>query len=373
MIDTYSNGKRPETQVNWAHAIQQADHHNTVCNPGGDENQVALLALPLVRACVRLRVSYLAMDTSNSTRIVACAKGFTGNFAIVLLFMALPFHFLTIKVLAFNLRFASSRHIILLCLSVSDCLQVLINCICIVSLKIANLTTESSTCKVIRSTIAFNAALTLIVSSLSLMALSIERYIACFYSYRIHELLTNKRIVGSSIVFWILGFSVGPVAAIPKESGAEEAILIGSAYLGHIVVGTVLPVSALLVIIQLKLFFLSRKKMTRVVPSMQSEVERKSIFKRQFRVALIASMVILSYIACLLPGACFVILNEFLKMAVPKFSLQMLSIALGMANALLNPFIYGFGMLDTRQAIKRELKRMKNYVLEKIGFYQDIW
>ena len=45
--------------------------------------------------------------------------------------------------------------------------------------------------------------------------------------------------------------------------------------------------------------------------------------------------------------------------------------ALILVNTLLNPFIYGFGMVDIREAIIKELKKMKNAILLKLGLRDE--
>ena len=51
---------------------------------------------------------------------------------------------------------------------------------------------------------------------------------------------------------------------------------------------------------------------------------------------------------------------------------RLFMVALGMLNTLLNPFIYGFGMMDTREAMLKELKKAKMYLLIKLGLRDEL-
>ena len=310
------------------------------------------------------------MNRTNATSQVSCIPLSTGSLSIVLVFLALPFHFLVGKILAFNLRFENPRHIILFCLSVSDSLQLTITAIGAVISKTGDFQTETLNCTRLRYLWICNMTLTLIVSSLTLVALSIERYIACFHSYRIHELLTNKRIIPTLVAFWICGAIGGGIACIPS-SQSSGVVSSHSAYMSLIFIITTFPVSLVLIVVQSLLFRLSRKKLNRVQPgaSSSNDNEAEILRKRQIKVAIVASAVVLSYLICMLPAAGFIIVNMSTKVAFGK---KVTAIALVMANTLLNPFIYGFGMLDTREEIVKDMKKIKNAVLLKLGLRDEL-
>ena len=314
------------------------------------------------------------MNTTNSTSQISCTPNLTGNFAIVLLFLALPFHFLVGKILAFNLRFENPRHIILFCLSVSDSLQISITAFTIIVSKIGDFKNGTLACDGLRYTIYFNSTLTYIVSSLSLVALSIERYIACFHSYRIHELLTNKRIIPTLVAFWICGVIFGGIACIPGSQGNGQPILTTSEYFDDIFVYVTFSVSLVLIVVQSLLYYLSRKKLNRVQPgsSFSNDNEAEIQRKRQIKVAIVASAVVASYSICMLPGASLIVAHRFAKILVPSFWNRILTISLGMLNTLMNPFIYGLGMVDTREAIIKDLRKIKNFILIKLGLRDEL-
>ena len=308
------------------------------------------------------------MDGRNNTNTFSCFPATTGHVSIALLFLALPFHFLVGKILAFNLRFENPRHVVLFCLSASDSLQLTVMAFAMITSTIGDIQTGTQSCAGLRYAIIFTATLTFVVSSLTLVALSIERYIACFHSYRINELLTNKIIIAILVAFWICGAIGGGIACISGLQANEKAILPNSGNFKVIFISLTFLVSLVLIVVQSLLFHLSRKKLNCVQPGPSSlndnnaEIQRK----RQIKVAIVASVVVLSYLICMLPSACVTIANYKIAESTSKFGKQMVVISLSLINTLLNPFIYGFGMLDTRKATVKEVKKIKNYLLVKL-------
>ena len=299
-----------------------------------------------------------------------CTQDAVGTYTITLTTLILPFHFLVGKVLAFNLRFENPRHIILFCLSASDSVQMTVVALCAVIRKIGDFELETLSCDVLRYTIIFFATLTVIVSSLTLVALSFERYVACYHSYRIPELLTNEKIIPTLIAICICGAIGGGIACIPKKQERNNVIVSQSAYMDIIFIIIGLATSFILIVIQSFLFYLSRKKLTHVQPgpSSSNQDEEEIVRKRQIKIAIVASLVVLSYMICMLPFACVSITARFTNVSLTSKSV---AISLVATNTFLNPFIYGFGMVDIREAIIKELKKMKNFILLKLGVIDE--
>ena len=314
------------------------------------------------------------MNRSNDIAEASCGSQLSGIVAIVLLLLALPFHLLLIKILACNFRFENPRHIILFCLSVSDALQVSFLALVFAPLNIADVKQGTKTCTGLSYAVLFFVSLTFIVSSLTLVALSIERYIACFHSYRAHEWLTNKRVLPALAIIWICGVIGGGVSCIPNPRSEGEVILSKSSNFGIIFITVTLAVSFILLVIQSLLFRLARKKLTIVQPecSSPSHESGRALRKRQIKTAMVASVVALSYLICMLPGACITIAKYYAKSTKTTGRTEMLLVGLGMLNTLLNPFIYGFGMLDTRQEIFKDFKKAKNFLMLKLGVRDEL-
>ena len=310
----------------------------------------------------------------NSKSYCPCQLNFTVDIGIVLLFLVLPFHIFIIKILAFNLRFANPRHIILFCLSISDSLQVTVTAIIMTIIKATKYLSGPHICPNLVSTIIFNTSLTYIVSSLTLVALSIERYIACFHSFRVQEWLTNKRIIVTLIIFWVLGVIGGGFACIPDSKEIKRIVLANSWFFGLLFIIVTLPVSFILIIIQTTLFCLSRKLNSIRPPSVApiNPDETQDRRRRQIKGAVVSSVIVLSYLVCMLPGACLLIINRYGNGPIKSHLPGLFAVALGMFNTLLNPFIYGFGMMDMREAMVKELKKIRKLLLTKLGLRNEL-
>ena len=313
---------------------------------------------------------------SNITEELSCNNNFFSYVAaLVLLLLALPFHLLIMKILALNFRFENPRHVILFCLSASDSLQVAFVCLAMIIFQTETMELGSQPCTTLRRTIIYFASLTFIVSSFSLVALSVERYIACFHGFYIHEWLANRRTVPALVAFWICGIIVSGIVCFSGSRDKDPVIFASSDYFQAMFVSITFPVSIVLITVQSLLFYLSRKKLMAVQPSVAvSSSNRDESFakKKQFKLAMVAGMVVLSYLMCTLPGACVILANQYIEPERRKIFRGLLSASLGMLNTLLNPFIYGLGMLDTRKAISRELRKIKNYILIKLGLRDEL-
>ena len=315
------------------------------------------------------------MNRSNVITEASCGSQLSGSVAIALLLLALPFHLLLIKILACKFRFENPRHIILFCLSVSDALQVSFLALVFAPFNIAGVKSGTKACIGLSHAVIFFVSLTFIVSSLTLVALSIERYIACFHSYRAYEWLTNRRILPVLALIWMCGIVGGGISSIPNSGIEGEVILTKSSNFGIIFITFTLPVSFILLVIQSLLFRLARKKLTIIQPecSSPSQQNARVMRKRQIKTAMIASVIAVSYLVCMLPGACVTIAKYYVTPPTKTSGLtEKLMVGLGMLNTLLNPFIYGFGMLDTRQEIFKDVKKAKNFLMLKLGMRDEL-
>ena len=315
------------------------------------------------------------MAANITSSVDRCGITSIGNVAITLLFAVSPIHILVLKVLAVNLRFDMPRHIILFCLSASDSFQILVTALCMTIFKVANLSIGSAGCSGARFVMQANAAATLVVSSFTLLALSIERYIVCFYCYRFHEILTKKRIVIAQILILIFGIIAAVVVAAKFEKGAPGILFSATkGYFKGLMLIVTFPVSLALIFIQGRLLLLSRQKLSRVVPG-ASNVGNNNVEVgrlRQLKITFVASAVVLTYLISMMPGSCIILAHWFHAKSKPALGLQSAALSLGMVNTLANPLIYGLGMADIRQAVKRELKRIFRYITSKVGVSQDL-
>ena len=263
---------------------------------------------------------------------------------------ALPFHVLLIKILSKDLRLSLSRHRILLSLSLADSTLVFGLFISTVINESTTLIVGSSGCILHRAIVIFIACSTLVVSSASIVALAVERYIACIHSFHLHQVLSESRVRHATICIWMLAAVIGLLAAFTNNYNNELLIPNYSA-IQYIYLVFTIPASFAVTFIQIRLFIFSRTKISRVVPVgvVGPELTSSSYKKKQIKIALIAGIVAIAFVVCVA-------------------SLLYRGIFLGMflSNSVVDPFIYGLGIADTRHKIIRNLKKLKQCFLEML-------
>ena len=306
----------------------------------------------------------MAAHTSTDTQ--ACISGTSGTFLMVLIVFALPFHAFIIKILAIDFQFDLVRHKILLSLSISDMTMLVGMFITALINKAATVAIESSGCVVYRAFTIFIATSTLAVSSVSIIALSVERYIACVHSFSLHRILTESRSRYWSIFTWILGALTGVLAAstnhydgaliIPNYSATQCIYLI-----------FVIPVSVVATVIQVCLFIFSWKKINPIsqAGAFGKQLELADLRKKQIKVAVMAGIVAFVFVACMIPLA-VVFIYELARGSLVSDSTRGICISLSFTNGLVDPFIYGLGIADTREKIFRDLKRLKQFLQDML-------
>ena len=286
-----------------------------------------------------------------------CIPNTTGNMVIIVTCLALPFHILMIKILAKDIRPVIPRQRIMLCLSASDGLQLFGACITTLLLKIFDLTTQSPACGDIRKIAVFSSTLTAVVSSLTLVMLSIERMTVCMYYEKYHTLFSERRTKIVLYCFWAVGTIISTVATI--LAGLEQAeIALGQTFFGRSITVLIVFLSAIiLTFVQGRLFVFSRRRMTRVIPAAapSSRADLPDFKKRQMRIAFVAGIVSAAYIVCMVPLA-IVLFLELLNHGNHISSAKAAALSLALVNTLADPFIYGFGLTQTRQILKRYMK-----------------
>ena len=83
--------------------------------------------------------------------------------------------------------------------------------------KIFDLTINTTACQILKYSGIFTAIFTVVVSSLSVAALSVERYLTCIHSFRSHEILGESRVRYSSMLVWIIGTVLAAFETINRK------------------------------------------------------------------------------------------------------------------------------------------------------------
>ncbi len=299
------------------------------------------------------------MSRNNTFDEFLCFKKLTVNFSCIFTFIGLPVNFVICKVLIKSLELRLPRHKIILSLAISDCLQISLAAVLQLFGSLLSLTTADFACNVLRRAIEFICFLTIIASTGSIIALSVERYIACIHCFRVHQIVSDGRVTRGLCAIWFLGVLCG----LANEKFYQPAPSSSSMYLTQdmniVYVVVVVIASIVLIIIQFRLYKLSHRLM-RVHPAAGagSNAEAHDLRRRQLKVSFVASAIIVLYMVSMCPLAAYIILTSFRVTTVMSETQQML-IFFAHVNTFIDPFVYGFGMEDTRRAIKREMKKFK--------------
>ena len=282
--------------------------------------------------------------------------------AIFLIIFALPVHLMMIKILYKDCQHALPRHKIMISLTISDALQISAMSFTIIFREIICGSNQHEVkCNYIQMLAAFFATVTLIVSSLNIVSLSIERYISCIHSLYVYHILTTRRVVSVLSVQWATGIIIGAITTYLREvklGGKEPMIFQRSTVL------TVFPSATIIMVLQLRLLHFSRSKLATIKPGGASgnQAEMADFRKKQVKVTIVASIVAIAYITCMFPLAILYCwewhygqMNNGLSKSV--------FISMAMLNALIDPLIYGMGIRETRKIMWKNVKQIKDFFL----------
>ena len=304
------------------------------------------------------------MSNVTITSTVSCFTQLPTYSIVALSLLVTPLHFVIIRVLVVRFRLSLPRHKILLCLSISDNLQILgIALIACIGLKL-QLTVNFQSCQGLRQVLEVVSMQNHCASTGFILLLAIERYIACIHSLRFHTIVTPSRANFAVVFVWVISILGGLLALHPNEPNNSDRILGGNARILLVYIITVLVSSVFLTVIQSFLYRLSRTKL-KVVPHNMfgCQKEKDDLMRRQFKLIFATSAVTILYVVCMCPMAClsvYLLFNPKEHLTKAKDAVAMLALL----NTFSDPFIYGFGMADVRQGIKREWKKLKQRIFE---------
>ena len=306
------------------------------------------------------------MANDKNTEVYQCSQFRMERYHYFILLLVLAFHSLLIKVLTKDLGFRMPRHIIMFSMSISDLIQPLSICICYFIISVSESGTDTTLCRTIREIIMFIGILTVVVSSLGVIAMSVERYIACIHSFHIHHIFTHERSVYGSIIQWVIGAILAAIEVLTNNITRMATVTTASAFQIIYIIfifATAIPVCA----IQVRLFFFAKTKMKRVNPAgaFGAQLELADYRKKHFKVAFVSGIVAVGFVVCMLPTACL-FLYEIINDTTASASARQVCFSFGMANCLADPLIYGIGNVDTRKMILQNLKKAKRFVSSKL-------
>ena len=301
-----------------------------------------------------------------SLRVNKCFEYKIEGYQYIILLAAMPFQSLLIKVLVKDLGFKMPRHIIMFSMSMSDLIQPLFICICYFIVSVSKSGAETTLCFAMRETILFIGMLTTVLSSLGVIAMSIERYIACIHSFHIHRIFTHERVVCGSIIQWVVAMLLAITEVLTNKAN-KSAWMSGVSALQIIFIIFTFAAAIPVCIIQVRLFFFAKTKLKRVNPAgaFGAQLELADYRKKQLKVALVSGIVAIGYVVCMLPTA-YLFLYEIITGTTASTFAKQLSFAFTTGNCLIEPLIYGLGNADTRKMIMQNLKKAKGFMMIKL-------
>lgn len=269
--------------------------------------------------------------------------------------MMSPVQLMLLKILVSDFQLALPRHKIMLSMTLSDSVSVLFIGTSSMFLHVFSITTESTPCVVIRETMIYLGVMSTAISSLMIIALSVERYVACIHCFHIEEILSSKRINFSICLAWI----IAPlISAISPSTGFRHSAQDKAGKITMIVlVAVIIPTILVIAIVQVRLFLESRKKLLNdPARCLRQPGDNNDVRKREVRVALSALKVVAAYATCTLPAA---ILFMYELSSLAEYPVSKVAIPLLLLGKALNPLVYGFGIADTKEALVLYFKKMR--------------
>ena len=306
------------------------------------------------------------MANGKSAEVYQCFQFNIEGYHYFIFLLVLPVHSLLIKVLMKDLRLRMPRHIIMLSMSISDLIQSQFAFICHFIVSAFESGTDTALCRALREITMFVTTLTMVVSSLGVIAMSVERYISCIHSFHIHRIFTQDRVVYGSIIQWVIGILLAITEVLTNTFKEMTTVTVASAF-QIIYITFTFAATIPVCVIQARLFFFAKTKLKRVNPAQAfgAQLELADYRKKHIKVAFVSGIVALGFIVCILPTA-FLFLYEIIKDTTASVSARQICFSFGTANCLVDPFIYGIGNVDTRKMILRNLKKAKQFIMVKL-------
>ena len=301
----------------------------------------------------------MASLAQNETVNLACYPYSTRVSLTVAVSLALPCHIMMIKILAKDLELSLPRHQITVCLSVSDALQIFIPFCASMAAAALDLTTEASSCHFLRDLTIFFAVLTIVVTSLTLVTLAIERMTMCMYVFKYHIAFSRSRTRKVLCSYWLVGVIIASVSVATNEKQVAESSVGELVSFQIISVILILPSAVIITIVYCRLYLFCRTNIKRVVPdgSIINKQNLPESKRRQIHVAYVTGVMCGAFNVCMLPIT-LVFFLELLGFGKISESVKLPLIALGIINTVADPLIYGFGIKQTRQILLRNLESM---------------
>ncbi len=304
------------------------------------------------------------MNSCNETVVIHnCIRNIPGLVAIFLAMIACPVYVLMFKILVYHFDLMVPRHKILLNLNISDSIQIAGMAILSLLGFIFQAKSRSAGCQVIRKVMEFLGIATVVSSTGSILLLSFERYIACVHCLRLYDIVTDNLVHRAIYCIWGVAFICGLADKERYQPNYTVVALVLTKSISIIYTIVVLSSTVLLAFVQFRLYRLSHMK-NKVLPgdSFGRAAEENDTRRTQMKAAIVASAVVLMYVICMCPLAFYSISVGF-DPKNDESAFRLICLILEQVNTVIDPFVYGYGMADTRKQMIKELNKIKNTFL----------
>lgn len=303
----------------------------------------------------------MAFSGNDSTEYHHCISVQNGTISLIITLISLPFHMLMVKILAKDIQLPSPRHRIMFSLSLSDLLQISVLFFCNTITTIFSTSTVSSLCRVVRYIGVFSAILTGAVSSLTILTLSVERLAICLYFLRYHRIFSRKNTNIALCCHWFLGVFLATIATVAYQIRSDDEPFTTANAFQIIVISLVLPCAGALIVMQVRLFVFARARLRRLMPGRSTNSNLPENRRtREIKIAFVSSTIFFAYIVCMLPMAVTFFLEQIQISSIPSH-IKRYIVNLAVLNNLLDPFIYGAGLAQTRQLLIMNMRRFSPF------------
>ncbi len=254
----------------------------------------------------------MAENSTNTTLVeYKCARKQGALYSFVVAVMASPVYIIMLKILIYRFKLTLPRHKILLSLTISDSIQIVIPAL--LQLTVFNARVDSNGCQIYRKIVEFTAILTVVSSSGDILLLSWERYVACIHCLRFFKIVTHMKVNAMLFGVWIIAIVCGLLEPGRYKENLTSAIMPFRTTDSIVYIVTVLASSLVLIVVQARLYLLSRSK-TKVRPGRNAfgkRAEEHDMRRTQIKLTIVASAIVLLYMACMCPFAFYLIKMGF--------------------------------------------------------------
>ena len=185
-------------------------------------------------------------------------------------------------------------------------------------------------------------------SFLSVVAVSVDRFLAVHLHLRYHELVTHKRVVTVVISIWVLCAFVSLMALWASLYDTIRLIVAVIGAFGFIVT----------IVLYIRIYFIARRQKNQIQSLQIRRVEQTSEMARFTKLVHSAVSVFYVYILLLACYSPFIICMGIENSSVVTKRFWVVSLTLLFLNSSLNPIIYCWRMRNMRHSIINVLRNM---------------